>query len=350
VQFPPAAESPRKAADHNKPDGGVNRRSREKRGLAIRRDAKSAKWSASHEYNSGMNSSSVHVDIRSDGVAVFTLDQPNSKVNVLTEQLWTDLEAAIDSLAARTDGKGLVLASAKPGVFIAGADLKLLGNAAGPNDPAVKAFMEQGLRVLEKLESLPFPTCAAIDGAALGGGLEVALACDCRVLSNNPKVQLGLPEVKLGLIPGWGGTQRLPRIVAQCYSPDRGMTIAADLLTTGNSIDWKQANDLDSLIEVHDSSILTDEAARTVSKSYLIDYRKENRHRKLQAITPTPSQVVAPPVGLTGAAAEAVRVMIEGAKLPLYEAIKLETAAFLRLAGSPESKRLIAEFFAGRRK
>src|SRR4051812_34347268 len=170
----------------------------------------------------------VRLDVRPDTVAVLTLDQPGSKANVLTTQMWTELEAAVDALATRTDVRGLVIASAKPGIFIAGADLKLLANAAGPNDPAVRSFIEHGLRVLEKLEALPFPTCAAIDGAALGGGLEVALACDYRVVGTSDKVKLGLPEVTLGLIPGWGGTQRLPRWV-------RRLEDAAWMLRTGQS-------------------------------------------------------------------------------------------------------------------
>jgi enoyl-CoA hydratase/carnithine racemase len=149
--------------------------------------------------------SAVQLVVRPDSVAVVTLDQPGRKANVLSAGLWDDFEAVIDSLAARTDLKGMVLASAKPDIFIAGADLNLLGSAPGPGDPAVRGFIEQGLRVLQKLESLPFPTCAAIDGAALGGGLEVALACDYRLCGTNPQAKLGLPEVKLGLIPGWGG-------------------------------------------------------------------------------------------------------------------------------------------------
>src|SRR5687768_16830213 len=170
-------------------------------------------------------SQAISVTTRPDGVAVLTFDQPGSKANVLTRELWAEFGEALTTLAPRTNLKGLVLASAKPGIFIAGADLKLLANAPGPNDPEVRAFIEQGLRVLEQLEALPFPTCAAIDGAALGGGLEVALACDYRVCGTNPKVQLGLPEVKLGLIPGWGGTQRLPRLV--------GVYETAEMLATG---------------------------------------------------------------------------------------------------------------------
>src|SRR6478752_1686126 len=178
-------------------------------------------------------SQQITLTTRDDGVAVLTFDQPGSKANVLTRELWTEFGETLASLATRTDLKGLVLASAKPGIFIAGADLKLLANAPGPNDPEVRAFIEQGLRVLEQLEALPFPTCAAIDGAALGGGLEVALACDSRIAGVNPKLQLGLPEVKLGLTPGWGGTQRLPRIA--------GLPSATEMVTTGQSLDIREA-------------------------------------------------------------------------------------------------------------
>src|SRR5262245_57767215 len=129
--------------------------------------------------------SAVQLSVRPDSVAIVTLDQPGSKANVLNAALWAEIEAVLDSLATPTDVKGMVLASAKPDIFIAGADLKLLAGAPGPNDPTVRAFIERGLRALEKLESLPFPTCAAIDGAALGGGLEVALACDYRICGTN---------------------------------------------------------------------------------------------------------------------------------------------------------------------
>src|SRR5947208_565735 len=181
-------------------------------------------------------SQAITVTTRPDGVAVLTFDQPGSKANVLTRELWTEFGEALAALHTRTDLKGLVLASAKPGIFIAGADLKLLANAPGPNDPEVRAFIELGLRVLEQLEALPFPTCAALDGAALGGGLEVALACDYRVCGTNPKVQLGLPEVKLGLIPGWGGTQRLPRIIDM-----NRLHAACKLVTTAELLDAPSA-------------------------------------------------------------------------------------------------------------
>lgn len=289
--------------------------------------------------------SAIRLDVRPDSVAVLTFDQPGSKANVLTADLWTEFDAALDSCAARNDIKGLVLASAKPGIFIAGADLNLLANAPGPNDPAVRGFIDQGLRVLEKLESLPFPTCAAIDGAALGGGLEVALACDELMTGVHPKLRLGLPEVTLGLIPGWGGTQRLSRKV--------GLANAATMLTSGQALDVHEAATLQLTLSAYGTtelSELPDTGATFIATPAVAEHLLQRRAKKLQPLSPESIAGFTPPAGLTGAAAEALRVMVEGAALPLYEAIKLETEAFMRLAGSDESKRLIAAFFASRKK
>jgi enoyl-CoA hydratase/carnithine racemase len=289
--------------------------------------------------------SAITIDTRPDGIAVLTFDQPGSKANVLTRELWTEFGEALEALARRTDVKGLVLASAKPGIFIAGADLKLLANAPAPNDPEVRAFIEQGLRVLEQLEALPCPTCAAMDGAALGGGLEVALACDTRWTGVNPKLQLGLPEVKLGLIPGWGGTQRLPRIA--------GLQIAAEIVTTGHALDIREAAQhafLDIGVGSTTLQELVDSAAQFLAKPNAPTFLRDQRAKKMQPMSDESRDAFVAPTAMSKAAAEAVRVMIIGAELPLYDAIKIETEAFMRLAGSDESKRLIAEFFASRKK
>lgn len=284
--------------------------------------------------------SAIQLSTRPDSVAALTFDQPGSKANVLTADLWTELEAVFDSLASRTDLRGLVLASAKPGIFIAGADLNVLMNAPGPNDPAVRGFIEQGLRVLDKLESLPFPTCAAIDGAALGGGLEVALACDFRCVGENPKVRLGLPEVTLGLIPGWGGTQRLSRC-----SPTK---FAAEMLVTGRSVTAAEADGC-GLAHAAPSDGLIDWAAQ-----YILAGAKGHSEPWPRGLRRIPEVLPIKPADFptpdTHAAREALRVLIEGSQLPVAEGIKLETEAFMQLAGSDESKRLIAAFFASRKK
>ncbi|HEV3439575.1 MAG TPA: enoyl-CoA hydratase-related protein, partial [Gemmata sp.] len=274
--------------------------------------------------------SDLQPSIRSDSVAVLTLDQQGSKANVLTLGLWAELEAVLDSLAGRTELRGLILASAKPDIFIAGADLKLLVNATGSNDPAVRTFIEQGLRVLSKLENLPFPTVAAIDGVALGGGLEVALACDVRMAGPNPKLRLGLPEVTLGLIPGWGGTQRLPRII--------GMPNAVAMVVSGQPIDSSQAAQY-QLIEgcVAVAKELVDAAA-----SYLLATPREPviRKKKQEPVAswiPEGDVSVKPNPDDSVAVHEAKRILSEGASRPFPEGIKLETETFLRLAGSEES-------------
>jgi len=279
-------------------------------------------------------SEAITIATRPDGVAVLTFDQPGSRANVLTRELWTEFGDALAGLAARTDLKGLVLASAKPGVFIAGADLKLLQSAPGPNDPAVRAFIDLGLRVLEQLEALPFATCAAIDGAALGGGLEVALACDARICGTNPKVQLGLPEVKLGLIPGWGGTQRLPRAI--------GLSEASEMVVSGHADEAETCVNSGLVARVVASERLVDEASALARGP-----RPTKRRGPLSAAER--ESTIAAGTG-SAAAREALRVMELGAALPLADAIKIETEAFLRLAGSDESKRLITDFFASRKK
>lgn len=282
----------------------------------------------------------VRVEVRPDAVAVLTFDQPGGRANILSAALWSEFEAAIDSLAGRTGLQGLVLASAKPGIFIAGADLKLFLNLPGPNDPTCLALIEHGLRVLAKLEALPVPTCAAIDGAALGGGLEVALACDYRVCGTNPKVELGLPEVKLGLIPGWGGTQRLPRVA--------GIKTACHAITAGRSYTGPEAVSAAIADECVDSVGLLDAAARRTLGPPDWPARRGRKPEPFPAKSCVgfASTVPADPPALH----EAMRCIVSGAPLPLTEGLKLETEAFQRLAGSDESKRLIGEFFAARKK
>ena len=280
----------------------------------------------------------IQIAHRPDGVAVLTLDQPCSRVNILTRDLWVELRNAFVQLTREPGVRGMVLASAKPGIFIAGADLKFFADVSAPNDPAVAELIEYGLETLEFLESLPFPTCAAIDGAAVGGGLEVALACDTRLLGTHPRVELGLPETKLGLIPGWGGTQRLPRIA--------GMELACDMLASGRSLKAEEACEKGLASAVVQSEELIDFAARHV----LLEGWQELRAMMRGPVALHESERFSAPVPSSpDAIREAMMLLNRGAELPLAEALTLETEAFLRLAGSDESKAKIAAFFSGRK-
>jgi 3-hydroxyacyl-CoA dehydrogenase/enoyl-CoA hydratase/3-hydroxybutyryl-CoA epimerase len=165
------------------------------------------------------------------GIADLTFDLDGQKVNKLTTAVMTELERLLDDLKQRTNVQALTIRSAKPGIFIAGADIGEIAAIADAAEGTAKASL--GQRVLSKLSALPFPTVAVIDGACLGGGLELALACTYRVASDAPQTSLGLPEVTLGIIPGFGGTQRLPRLV--------GLRQALKLILSGKPIDAKKA-------------------------------------------------------------------------------------------------------------
>ena len=147
-----------------------------------------------------------------DGVCVLTFDRPDSSANIFDAATLAELDAEIDRLAKpETEAKGLILTSAKTAIFVAGADLRGVQTMSAEQ---MSAFIALGQTVFSKIAALPFPTVAAVHGAAVGGGYEVCLACDWRVASPDPSTKLGLPETKLGLIPAWGGCTRLPRLLS----------------------------------------------------------------------------------------------------------------------------------------
>ncbi|CRX38502.1 3-hydroxyacyl-CoA dehydrogenase NAD-binding domain-containing protein [Estrella lausannensis] len=174
-------------------------------------------------------------------VATLWFDYPGEKVNKISPEVLEELDTLIGECSGEKL-KALVIRSKKEDIFIAGADLKTFEAAFGKMEIA-ENLIERGHAVFNKLEALPFPTVAVIDGVTLGGGTELALACTFRIATDNPKVQIGLPEVNLGIFPGWGGTQRLPRII--------GLEQGVMMIITGRSVDAKKAFKLklvDSLV------------------------------------------------------------------------------------------------------
>ncbi|MBI3602144.1 MAG: enoyl-CoA hydratase/isomerase family protein [Candidatus Omnitrophica bacterium] len=164
-------------------------------------------------------------------IAYITFDQPDSKVNVLNAAALLEFEKILDQLKNNSSLKGLVIGSAKKDIFIAGADIKEIENITDVTDGKAKSQAGQG--IMDKLEDLSIPTVAVIDGAALGGGCELALACRWRIATFNEKVRIGLPEVNLGIIPGFGGTYRLPRLL--------GLQGALKIILSGTPVDSKTA-------------------------------------------------------------------------------------------------------------
>ena len=162
-----------------------------------------------------------------DGIATLTLDDPNALVNTMSPKWVDEMNQIIDVLAADESVTGIIIESAKSG-FMAGADLKfILENIESMAVLDAFAFSQGASRLLRKIETCGKPVVAAITGFALGGGYELALACTYRIIADNPKAVVGLPEVDLGLLPGAGGTQRLPRLI--------GVPAATDMMLEGKS-------------------------------------------------------------------------------------------------------------------
>ena len=173
-------------------------------------------------------------DVEPCGVAHLSLDLPGEKVNKLTTPVMEELAWILEDLRQRGERgevRGLVILSRKPGTFIVGADIAEIERITEQAEGAAKS--RDGKAVFDMIESLPFPTVCAIGGACLGGGYELALACSCIVASDDPAVRVGLPEVQLGIIPGLGGTRRLPRRV--------GLRAALDMILAGRVLDGRRA-------------------------------------------------------------------------------------------------------------
>ncbi|XP_072187542.1 trifunctional enzyme subunit alpha, mitochondrial [Excalfactoria chinensis] len=167
----------------------------------------------------------VSYDIKGD-VAVVRFHTPNSKVNTLSKQLNAEFTEVMNEIWTNEAIRSAVLISSKPGSFIAGADIDMI--AACKTSQEVTQLSQEGQKMLEKIEHSPKPIVAAISGSCLGGGLEVAIACHYRIATKDRKTILGTPEVLLGLLPGAGGTQRLPKMV--------GLPAAFDMMLTGRNI------------------------------------------------------------------------------------------------------------------
>jgi len=188
----------------------------------------------------------IQYSVDSDGVALLVIDIPGRSMNVLTPEFRQELEQAIDGLAADGAVRGAVITSGKDS-FIPGADLKeLVGVFERVEDPReIHGLTRQFSRVFRKLETCGKPLVAAINGTALGGGLELCLACHHRVALNDPEARIGLPEVQVGLLPGAGGTQRLPRMI--------GSEKALTLIAEGRRLDPLKAHESGFIEELADT-------------------------------------------------------------------------------------------------
>ncbi|MBX9402466.1 enoyl-CoA hydratase/isomerase family protein [Lysobacter sp. BMK333-48F3] len=198
----------------------------------------------------GLRARHWHTELRADGVLVLSFDREGAPVNTFAQDVLIELDGLLERLALDPP-KGLVLRSAKSTGFIAGADIKEFQSF--DQKGTVGDAIRRGQQVFQRLAELPCPTVAAIHGFCMGGGTEIALACRYRVASSDGSTRIGLPEVKLGIYPGWGGSVRLPRLV--------GAPAAFDLMLTGRSLSATAARAIGLVDKIAEPAVLVDTAA-----------------------------------------------------------------------------------------
>jgi len=280
-----------------------------------------------------------------NGIYEIRFDLEGSSVNKFNQATVAELKEAVKALQRQDGVKGLLLASAKKSFFV-GADITEFGELfKSPESDIVDALLDiDGL--FSDIEDLPYPTVVAINGEALGGGLEVCLACDYRVMSN--KAKIGLPEVKLGIMPGWGGTVRLPRIM--------GVDNAIEWIATGSN---KRAPA--ALKDGAVDAVVAEEQLRDAAMQLLqdcIDGKFDYQERRIEKRSPLPLSTIERTMafesarGVVGAKAgphypspmTIIKVIEQHASLDRDSALKVEAAAFAKLTKSPVTASLIGIF------
>jgi 3-hydroxyacyl-CoA dehydrogenase/enoyl-CoA hydratase/3-hydroxybutyryl-CoA epimerase/3-hydroxyacyl-CoA dehydrogenase/enoyl-CoA hydratase/3-hydroxybutyryl-CoA epimerase/enoyl-CoA isomerase len=287
-------------------------------------------------------------------VAVLTLDDPQSSANVLSRHVLDALQRHLDDLDKRPDLAGLVILSAKPGMFIAGADLKEFVTWLDAPQSEVASFCRRGQQLYGRFSSCNYVTVAAIDGMCVGGGAELAIWCDRRVLTDTPKTAYGFPEVKLGLFPGWGGTARAPRMI--------GLANAVELITGGENIDARTAavmglaNDVVVVPRGQNGDPLLAAAVRMIRAEQATQQFRRDRERWAAPVAISETEL-----GFLGATASAyiqqqtkghypaplaaLELMLGAAGVDVETACQMEADEFAKLFGTPINRALLNVFF-----
>jgi 3-hydroxyacyl-CoA dehydrogenase/enoyl-CoA hydratase/3-hydroxybutyryl-CoA epimerase len=289
------------------------------------------------------------IENHDSNIRVVTIDAPGDRVNTLSSKLFDEVEAMVEAMESDASVKGLVIISGKKDTFIAGADLDEIKAMKTPEQ--VKAYILRANILLSRLEVWNKPVVCAINGACMGGGLELALACDYRIATNDTRTVFALPEVKLGLFPGGGGTHRLPGLI--------GIPEALPLLLTGKQLRVKKAKKMGLIDEVVHPHGLKDAAVRnalllaegktkkkavkrslinrsmekfSMGRNLIFSQAKKGVMEQTQGLYPAPLEII-----------ESVKCGVENG---IEQGIKTDINRFAKLALSEESKNLTHLFFA----
>ena len=300
----------------------------------------------------GRDLPTVTVERQPDGIALVSFLVSGHRQNVITEQVLRDLATVLESLTGGPLPRGVVVCSGLAGSFFAGADIARLEALPAKPLAEIERLCTAGRDLFGRLSAAPWPSVAVIDGVCLGGGLELALACDYRIATTARHTSLGLPEVKLGLLPGWGGTVRLARLI--------GPGPAVEFAAGGEPVDGEAARRLG----IVDACVSPEEALESARRLLEHEIARAGHHARrrrlaepivlaaeerafLEAVT---SAVI---LGRTGghypAPPAILHTILTGAEADLAAAGGLESAAFARLATGDVSRQLVRVFRLGER-
>jgi len=282
--------------------------------------------------------------VTDDQICVLTFDRPDSAANIFDKATLVDLNNHINFVMCNSSLKGLVITSAKKSIFVAGADLTQLSTARTPDE--LRDMIELGQSVFNRLATIGIPSVAAIHGACVGGGYEVCLACDYRIASPDKATKIGLPETQLGIIPAWGGSTRLPRLI--------GLPKALDVILGGKTLAAKPALKCGMIDDIVPREYLVEKACQLILKRGAKLRVRPTRLTHSIAKTDVVMNFIAKKVqkqvlqktrGHYPAIPKALEVVTRGLKKSLDASLALERDAILELGGTEACRNLIRIFF-----
>jgi 3-hydroxyacyl-CoA dehydrogenase/enoyl-CoA hydratase/carnithine racemase len=283
---------------------------------------------------------SVQLSRLENDIACVTLDMPGSSANILSDGMLAELQNCLDEVHEMKGLKGLVLISAKPKIFVAGANLNEINAALDWPDEKIIAFANRGRKIYQAFGEFEFPSVAAIHGACVGGGLELALGCNFRVATSDRRSIVGLPETNLGLIPGWAGTVRIPRLV--------GLQKGLELIIGGKNLPADQAFEWGIVDQLVESQSELMPAAIALIQSPVNEDLKNHKSCKPVTVAPAEAEKIADSVSAPGFAQQVVkRHIVSSCTLDFEAACDSEALAFAETWGSDESRGLLNNFFLG---
>ena len=294
-----------------------------------------------------------HFEMLKNNIGQLTFDLPGERINKFNTQVMQELDTSLDDLAKNSDLKCLLIRSVKKNIYIVGADIKEIDTITDlETGISVSSF---GNKVFSKITHLPYPTIAVIDGACMGGGTEMSLACTYRLATDNPRTKIAFPEVNIGLFPGWGGTQRLPRLI--------GLKRSLDIILTGRNLDGIHAYRQGLVDKIIPKEQVKDAAFKFATDVVNgVDVLKLSRSRRKQkGLFPyifeknpvgralvyrlAKKNVLKKTKGHYPAPLEALKSIKRGFRRSLPKGLKIEANLFGHMIISPISKNLIKIFF-----